>query len=493
LLTGLVLLQIKCNFRFVLLQIIVIIGFVLCLFCIFAVVNILEMTYFKRHIFQNLMQWKENPDRKPLILRGARQVGKTTLIQLFAKTYKNQIFLNLDRASDLNFINKYNDAKTLTEALFIMNNLLPDEKRDTLLFIDEIQESEQAISMLRYFYEDIPELHVIAAGSLLEHKIKKVKSFPVGRINYLYLHPLNFVEFLDALDQNIAIEQLKTIPVKKSAHQTLMDLFHKYAIIGGMPEIVKTYRDSKSVAALAQVYESIWETYKNDIEKYAQGNSELRVIKHILNTACFHFNKRIKYQNFGNSAYRSREVSEGFRSLDDAKIIQIIYPTTSFIPPIIPDVRKSPKIQFLDTGILNFELKIQDQMLALENLSSLYKGDLIPHLVFQELISKNTTSYKKPVFWVREKTQASAEVDLLYTFKNMIFPVEIKAGSHGTLRSLHQFIERSNHPYAVRMYAGEFLIEKAKTPTGTPYLLMNLPYYLSTQIESYLQFFTDNY
>jgi len=451
------------------------------------------MTYFKRHIYQNLIDWKANPERKPLILRGARQVGKTTLILEFANNYKNHIFLNLDRGSDLNFIQKYNDAQTLIEALFIKNNIFPDEKSDTLLFIDEIQESEQAISLLRYFYDDVPELHVIAAGSLLEHKMKKVQSFPVGRINYLFLHPLNFPEFLDAMGQDVAKVHFTTIPVKKTAHQTLLDLFHTYAIIGGMPEIVKTYVASKSIASLTQVYESIWETYKNDIEKYANNNSEMRVIRHIVNTAYFYFNRRIKYQNFGNSNYRSREVSEGFRSLDDAKIIQIIYPSTSVAPPIIPDIRKSPKIQFLDTGILNFELKIQDELLAIDNLNSIYKGDLIPHLIFQELISLNTTSYKKPVFWVREKTQASAEVDLLFPYRDMIVPVEIKSGSHGTLRSLHQFVEHSDHPYAVRMYAGEFLIEQAKTPSGVPYLLMNLPYYLSTQIERYVKYFTENY
>ena len=390
--------------------------------------------YFTRHIYQNLKEWKANPDRKPLILRGARQVGKTTLIQNFANLYKNHIFINLERDSDLDFFTKYRDAITLVEALFLKNNISPDEKKDTLLFIDEIQESKQAIKILRYFHEDIPELHVIAAGSLLEHTMRKVKSFPVGRINYLYLNPLNFPEFLDAMSQNLANEQLKIIPVQKSAHKVLLDLFHKYSIIGGMPEIVKTYIKSRTIAYLPPVYESIWETYKNDIEKYASGDSNSRVIKHVVNTAHLFFNQRIKFQNFGNSNYRSREVSESFRSLDEAKIIQIIYPSTSITPPIIPDIKKSPKLQFLDTGILNYELNIQAELLAMENLNKIYKGALIPHLIFQELISLNITSYKKPVFWVREKTQSSAEVDLLYSFNNMIFPIEIKSGSHGTLK-----------------------------------------------------------
>jgi predicted AAA+ superfamily ATPase len=157
------------------------------------------------------------------------------------------------------------------------------------------------------------------------------------------------------------------------------------------------------------------------------------------------------------------------------------------------NIRKSPRLQFLDTGIINYSLGIQADMLAIRDLSKLYKGSLIPHLITQELISLNTLNDKKPNFWVREKKQASAEVDLLYTYQDKLIPIEIKSGKIGTLKSLHQFIERTDHPYAVRMYAGKFKVEKAKTPGGVPYLLMNIPYYLGTRLPVNIEHFVENY
>jgi predicted AAA+ superfamily ATPase len=362
------------------------------------------------------------------------------------------------------------------------------------LFIDEIQECPEAIALLRYFYEDLPQLHVIAAGSLLEHVLGKVKSFPVGRVSYLYVHPLNFLEYLNAKQQHLAKEAIDEIPVKVFAHQTLKDLFHEYAIIGGMPEIIETYLTNNSVADLPEIYESIWSTYKEDVEKYAQNLTATRVIRHIMDTAHLYIDQRVKFQNFGNSNYKSREVGEALRNLNDARVIQLIYPTTSIVPPIKLDFKKSPRLQFLDTGLVNYELNIQGNMLALEDLDTAYKGAIIPHLITQELISLNTTSYHTPNFWVREKAQASSEVDLVLQFKDKIIPVEIKSGKAGKLKSLHQFLDRSSHPYAIRLYSGMFSVEKHITPMGkTPYLLMNLPYYLGTKLEEYINYFITHY
>lgn len=235
---------------------------------------------FKRHIHPQLINWKNSEDRKPLILRGARQVGKTTLIKEFADTYKNKVLLNLELQKDISYFEDYEDVSTIVEALFIANNIPTLAKKETLLFIDEIQESPKAISLLRYFYERESEIHVIAAGSLLEHALGKVKSFPVGRVQILHLYPLNFPKFLNALGQTSALEEFNTIPVRLAAHRTLLQLFKRYTIIGGMPEVVKKYISTQHIADLIPVYEGIWETYKNDVEKYAANASEARVIKH---------------------------------------------------------------------------------------------------------------------------------------------------------------------------------------------------------------------
>lgn len=449
---------------------------------------------FKRHINKELKQWKANPKRKPLILRGARQVGKTTLVNTFSKGYEYFISLNLERPSDIRYFEDYTDVKTIVDALFLANNVTVKDLTKVLLFIDEIQESPEAIALLRYFYEDLPQLHVIAAGSLLEHVMDKVKSFPVGRVSYLYVHPLNFIEFLDAQQKNKAIDAINEIPVKDFAHQTLKDLFHEYAIIGGMPEVIDTFLEGKNVADLPEIYESIWATYKDDVEKYANNTTDARVIKHIISTAHLYIDQRVKFQRFGNSNYKSREVGEAMRNLNDAKIIQLVYPTTVTEPPIKSDLKKSPRLQFLDTGLVNYELNIQGDMLALEDLSTAYKGAIIPHLISQELMSLNTISYSKPNFWVREKKQASSEVDLVVPYKDKIIPIEIKSGKEGKLKSLHQYVDRADHPYAIRIYGGEFNIERHRTPMGKKdYLLMNLPYYLGTKLEDYISYFVNNH
>lgn len=448
---------------------------------------------FKRHILNNLDTWKTSAFRKPLVLRGARQVGKTTLVAQFASKYKYSILLNLEKEADKFYFEKYDDVKTIVEMLFISKNIAYKSLGETLLFIDEIQESPKAISLLRYFYEELPELHVISAGSLLEFALKKVKSFPVGRVEFLYLYPLNFAEYLEAIGQEAALEQLQNIPANAVAHPTLMKLFNNYTISGGMPEVIKVYLQNKSIADLPRIYKSIWGTYKNDVVKYTSNDTERKIIRHIINTAPLYVDQRVKFQNFGNSNYRSREVGEAMRNLHDAKIIQLIYPTTDVEVPAKPDLKKSPRLQFLDTGILNHSLGIQGHMLGVDDLSNAFKGAIIPHIITQELISLNIYNDKNPNFWVRDKKQSSSEVDLVYSYNDKLIPIEIKSGSSGSLKSLHQFIEHTNHPYAVRMYAGDFRIEKNVTPSGKTYLLMNLPYYLGTKIPEYIQYFVENY
>lgn len=204
--------------------------------------------------------------------------------------------------------------------------------------------------------------------------------------------------------------------------------------------------------------------------------------------------QRVKFQNFGNSNYRSREVGEAFRNLDDAKVIQLVYPTTDVETPIKPDIKKSPRLLFLDTGLINHDLKIQGELLAYYDLSSAYKGRIIPHFFMQVVLSPNTIHNKKPHFWVRDIAQASSEVDLVLQYDNKVIPIEIKSGATGTLKSLHEFVERTDHHYAIRIYAGEFNIEDHSTPKqNKPYKLMNLPYYLGTKLPEYIAYFIRNY
>lgn len=443
-----------------------------------------------RKAYVKLLEWKQSKNRKPLLIRGARQVGKTTIVRQFSNEFDNYIELNLEREVDRKIFD-IDEIEKILNAVYLLKGVTPKNK-PTLLFIDEIQESPKAIQQLRYFYEKKPELYVIAAGSLLEFALKEVPSFPVGRIEYLYLHPLNFIEYLEAIPNSQAVSVIYTVPIPSYSHNTILNLFHDYAIIGGMPEVVAQYIENKSIATLAKNYNRLWQAYKDDVEKYSRNDTDKKIIRHVIETAPFETD-RIKFERFGRSNYQSREVGEALRSLDLAKIVQLIYPTTSLEPPIIPDLKKRPRLQFLDTGMINNVLLLQGEMIGINDLNDFYKGKIIQHLVNQELTSLHEETPYKPHFWVREKKDSNSEVDLVYRHNKYIIPIEIKSGKQGRLRSLHQFIERTNHPYAIRMYAGEFNVEKAKTPEGTPYLLMNLPYYLGTLIPEYIEYFIKNY
>ena len=443
-----------------------------------------------RKVYNQLVKWKNSNHRKPLLLRGARQVGKTTIIDQFSSEFSHYVKLNLEIEAERNLF-EINDIEKLVNAIFLLKGEGALHS-NTLLFIDEIQESPKAIKQLRYFYESKPDLFVVAAGSLLEFSLKDVASFPVGRIEYLYVHPLNFEEFLGAISNQGVVDALKTIPVPDYAHKILMDLFHEYAIIGGMPEVVSNYVRDKDIAKLAKNYNQLWEGYKGDVEKYARNATEQKVIRHVIETAPLEPD-RIKFEGFGNSNYRSREVGESLRALDLAQIVRLIYPSTNVKPPIISNLRKRPRLQFLDTGLLNQSLLLQGEMIGVADLNDFHRGKIIQHLVSQELISIHEEERYKPNFWVRENKDSNSEVDLVYRSGKYIIPIEVKSGKSGKLKSLHQFVIRSDHPYAVRMGADEFGVEEVKTQSGKPYLLMNIPYYLGTQIEKYLSYFINNY
>jgi hypothetical protein len=445
---------------------------------------------FYRKLYQYLLDWKEKRDHKPLIIRGARQVGKSTLVNEFGKEFRYFISLNLEKSDDRRFFDNLERTKDIVEAIFLRSGK-PMTGEPTLLFLDEIQESPKAVGQLRYFFEDFKNLHVIGAGSLLEFAMKKVPSFPVGRVEQIVLHPFDFDEFLLATGRQDVLNELDKIPVKNYAHGTLIELFNLYAIIGGMPEVIKRYVEEESVINLSKIYSNLWQSYRDDIEKYASNSTERKIIRHIIDTAPAE-KDRITLAGFGNSSYRSREAGEALRALDMARIIQLIYPSTSVEPPAIPDLKRKPRLQFLDTGLLNYSLGHQSEMIGLKDLNGFCKGRIIQHLTAQQFQAQNHSPLFKPLFWVREKANSNAEVDLLHQYKKFLIPVEVKAGGHGTLRSLHQFIERSNHKYAVRLLANKCSVEKLLTPSGISYLLMNMPYYTSTKIHQYVQWFIEN-
>jgi len=438
-----------------------------------------------RKLYARLLKWKDTRSRKPLIIRGARQVGKSTLVNDFAREFRFFISVNLEKREDRQVFDTLHETKDIINALFLRAGVpLTDEP--TLIFLDEIQESPEAVSRLRYLHEEYPELYFIAAGSLLEFAFKRIPSFPVGRVEQVVLHPFDFEEFLLAMNRKDILDELDNIPFNNYAHDSVLKLFHDYAIIGGMPEIVKQYSEEGNFINLGSIYSNLWQSYRDDIEKYGSNETERRILRHIIDTAPYE-SDRITMAGFGNSQYRSREIGEALRALDLARIIQIIYPTTNLEPPVIPDLKRKPRLQFLDTGLLNHALGIQSDLLGVMDLNSIYKGRLIQHLAAQQFQAQTTSPLYKTVFWVREKANSNAEVDLVYQSGKYIIPVEVKSGAKGSLRSLHQFVERSENKIAIRLLANRFSLEKTRTPAGTPYLLLNMPYYTSTRIQNYAE------
>ena len=441
---------------------------------------------FSRKIEASLDEWKAKPNRKPLILRGARQVGKSTLIKKMGENYLHYVSLNLEKPSDKKYFLKDRDVKDIWQQIIFEKNL-PNDPHNTLLFIDEIQEIPSVIKQLRYFYEDMPELHVIAAGSLLEFALGAVNSFPVGRIEEMNLHPLDFEEFLMAIGETRALEELQIVPLNSFAYDKLFQLFKQYLVLGGMPEIIKTYIGNQfDILGLKSVYASIWDTYKSDVVKYAKNATEAHVMRHIIQAAPF-VRDRISFAGFGASNYRSREVGEALRALDLAKIIYLIYPTTQTAPPQIADLTRKPRLQFLDTGLMNYASGIQSELFSLDNLNDYYKGFVVNHCVTQELIARNFQAPYRPLFWVRENTNGNAEVDLTYKWHQLLLPIEVKSGAKGSLRSLHEYMDVAPHNLAIRILGNQLSLEKSQTRSGKIFKLLNMPYFAVSQLDKYIE------
>ncbi|MBQ6568060.1 MAG: ATP-binding protein, partial [Treponema sp.] len=356
------------------------------------------------------------------------------------------------------------------------------------LFIDEIQHSPNAVMQMRYFYEELPDLFVISAGSLLEimmdmHKI----SFPVGRVEYRYMFPMSFEEFLRAIGEHNALGYLGTVPVPQIAHNKLSGLFRLYTFVGGMPEAVARYKETQDLSQVSDVYEALFSAFKDDVSKYARNVGETNIIRHVIETSPMETGNRITFERFGNSGYKSKEIGDALRTLERAMLLYLRYPVTEPVLPFAPDLKLRPHLQFLDSGLLNHALGIASWYFKEESLSDIYSGKLAEQVVGQELLAANSRRIDKPLFWTREKKQSNAEVDFLFAKDGEVFPVEVKSGKTGTLRSLHSYLENSGCSIGIRLYGGEYSIEQAKTPVQKkPYTLVNLPLYCAARLGDYL-------
>ena len=284
---------------------------------------------FKRGIENRLAEWADQINRKPLLLRGARQVGKTIAVRNFAERFDCFIELNLESSGDRAPFGRGLEVEDIFQAIVLRANARPVEGK-TLLFLDEIQDCPEAVQVLRYFCEKMPHLHVIGAGSLLEMSLAKAEiEFPVGRVQHLVMYPLSFAEYLNAIGESDAAIMLDEVPLPPHAADHLLDLFHRYALVGGMPEVVAEYARTRDTPALRDIYESLLQSYLDDVPKYARNDTMARVLDHCIRTAPVEAGNRITFAGFGQSNYRSREVGEALRTLEKALLLHLLYPTTA--------------------------------------------------------------------------------------------------------------------------------------------------------------------
>jgi predicted AAA+ superfamily ATPase len=440
---------------------------------------------FQRHAIHTLRAWKNKPLHKPLIIRGARQVGKTTLVKVFATEFDTFLHLNLERVEERELFEKNDTAEGVLTAIYLHKK---QEKRKgkVLLFIDEIQCSPKAVALLRYFYEDLPKLYVIAAGSLLESLIDTHISFPVGRVEYLALRPCSFAEFLDAMGETQILQALQSISLPAAIHGRMMKLFNQYVLVGGMPEAVATYAQTKDIVQLNTIYETLLNGYRDDAEKYAPNATLQKVLRHILTYGWQYAGQRIKYEKFAQSNYKSREMGEAMRTLEKALLLELSYPSTSVEFPLLADLRKAPKLLWVDTGLVGYVAGLQKELFGATDISVSWKGRIAEHVVAQELLSASTLVSTKRHFWVREAKNAQAEVDFLYPCNGHLLPVEVRSGGSATLKSLHLFMEASLEKIAIRFWNNPVSSDNVVLPSGKKYILHSIPFYYAGCLETFL-------
>lgn len=434
---------------------------------------------FGRDIIIELRHWAEKRNRKPLVLRGARQVGKTSVVNEFGREFENYLYVNLEIRELHDLFTNVTNVKELLVDLFAIKGQLQREGR-TLLFIDEIQNSPQAVALLRYFYEELPHIYVVAAGSLLESLIDTHISFPVGRVEYMAMHPCSFREFLSASGNDMLRRRIEENPLKSIGfHDKLIQMFNRYALIGGMPEIVAQYIEQKDIIALNDTFDSLLFGYRDDVEKYARNRTQTEVIRHILTAGWTEAASTITLGRFAGSEYRAREMGEAFATLEKAMLLELAYPVTQTELPLLPERQRAPKLLWLDSGLVNYAAGIQKEVFAAKDVLDAWRGRLAEHLVAQELLTLSHRFGQQRNFWVRQKTGASAEVDFVWQYESRLIPIEVKSGNNAHLRSLHSFVEHSqNCKLAVRIWSQPYSVNDVTTSTGRTFTLLNVPFYL---------------
>jgi len=451
----------------------------------------------KRIAEKRLSQWLENTRRKPMVIRGARQVGKSTLVRQFAGEKNLTLHeINLERHPKLTDVFASHDTDRILKELEYICRKGPIKKQGSLLFLDEIQSVPIAIQTLRYFYEDCPELPVIAAGSLLEFALSKHSySMPVGRIEYLFLGTVTFKETLSALGEKDLLDLMTGYCLPDifplAAHERLLEILRIYFLTGGMPEAVQVYIDTKDIDKVFDVHASIIETYRDDFAKYA-AHADLLRLHRVFDYIPASAGNRIKYANI-DPGEQARELRRALDLLEKAQIIMKAYHTdASGIPVLASADQHKFKTFFMDCGLMNSMCGIR--WISPDDLKTkdfINKGRIAEQFIAQH-IAFSGKSNKRPslAYWLREGRSSNAEIDFVLQMGQSVVGVEVKAGKSGSLKSLLQFAYQKQIPVAIRFDMNtpgfqnvRHSVRQATDTVKVSFGLLSLPLYMVEEAE----------
>ncbi|NCC50362.1 MAG: DUF4143 domain-containing protein [Spartobacteria bacterium] len=409
----------------------------------------------KRLAQRQLLAWKDAARRKPLIIRGARQVGKSWLVREFlAKEFEHCVTIDFEKRRDihLHFEQTLDPVEIIRGLEVSAGRIIPGK---TLLFFDEIQACPRTIMALRYFYEEMPELHVVAAGSLLEFAFGEI-SIPVGRIQYLYLNPMTFYEYLLAIDNEPMADALLNDPeaAGKGVSPVIFRELKNYFFVGGMPEAVKVYRDTGSLVEVFAAQSDILDSCRDDFSKYTP-RVDVVCLDHVFLNAARSVGEQLKYTQLNE--YHSYQTNhKAFDLLVKARLLHKIPACNpSGLPLGATANQKKFKTCMLDIGLLQRLCQVPvDAEMRQNNLLAMYRGKLAEQFVAQELIAWHS---RELFYWARSAKSSNAEVDYLTVKQGQIYPVEVKSGPAGRLRSLHYMLkEYPNCPKGLVMCNGPY-------------------------------------
>lgn len=411
--------------------------------------------YIHRNIDKELEEWRQSNKRKPLLIRGARQVGKTKSIRELGKSFKHYLEINFEEESKIRLI--FEETITPQELIKIFSAYYntPIETGKTLLFFDEIQACIPAIRSLRFFAEKMPNLHVIAAGSLLEFALQEIPSFGVGRIRSIFMYPLCFDEFLIALGQvkliNLRDKADFENPLPDVIHQKLIGHFREFLILGGMPEVVSSYIETQNYTTCMKILDDLITSMQDDFSKYKKRVPSSRV-RDVFESVTNQAGGKFVYSKVLSSS-NHKQIKEALSLLQLAGIvIPVVHSSANGVPLGAEANPKKQKMLLFDTGIF---LRILDlkysEMLFSKEFSIINKGGITEQYVGLELLKANNVLRKKNLYyWHRESRNSNAEVDYLLVLDQVIYPIEVKSGTKGSMRSIYQFLKEKKSKTGIR-------------------------------------------